>query len=218
MQTTQLGKNCRCDAHDSQDASEVGGPLRAACGTAAALSAAMLPKQVRSLELCSTASSPAASLATKLQAGSLTTVQCYGLDRNARVEDLVAALNAEGFGGDYNYVCIPRRLHLGKLDALGYAFINFTSSERAALIVTLWAGRQKQHACFPRRVRFKIAAQQGYHQNASERSLQRYEHIRKKCAWPLVMSEDGSNPIFGTEAAKAMSQSPNEQPQSTTGF
>eukprot|EP00971_Amphidinium_carterae_P112326 2224935-Amphidinium_carterae.1 len=79
----------------------------------------------------------ARSLARSLRANSLTTVQCFGLDEQAALADLVLALNAEGLRGHYNYVSIPRSMH-GVAE--GYAFINFTCSESCAWLVERWGG------------------------------------------------------------------------------
>mmetsp|Transcript_10494 Transcript_10494/g.18987 ORF Transcript_10494/g.18987 Transcript_10494/m.18987 type:complete len:249 (-) Transcript_10494:114-860(-) len=146
----------------------------------------------------------AAALAQEVMADGLTTLQCHGLANESTVEQLVWALNAVGLGGCYNFVSIPRQVTESSLDCEGYAFINFTSSESAALVVQLWEGLPRGHLdLFAKQVRIKPAAKQGYHEHASDRKLRKYKRIRKRAVWPLVMTEDGTDAVFGTEEAIA---------------
>mmetsp|Transcript_31396 Transcript_31396/g.57659 ORF Transcript_31396/g.57659 Transcript_31396/m.57659 type:complete len:259 (+) Transcript_31396:80-856(+) len=142
------------------------------------------------------------SFAQEVNKQKVTTLQCYGLHPCATVESLVHALNAEGLGGCYNYVIIPRRME-GDIAPLGFAFINFTSAEAAAFLAQQWEGERDRHECLPKVVRFKAASRQGYQSYVSEKALNKYQRIRKQSLWPLVMTEDGRSVVFGSPAAIA---------------
>lgn len=180
---------------------EIGDTLKAACAAAFEFVPTQLslsaPADGNSL---AAGTSKGTSLGRWVVANGVTTLQCHGLDRNAALEDLVLALNAEGLAGCYNFVSTPRRLHG---DGLGYAFINFTSPESAALLVEKWQGVPCPHACLGRRVRFSSAEKQGYHKHVSTRGLRKFDRIRKTSLWPLVMSEDGRDVVFGSDEAIA---------------
>mmetsp|Transcript_66058 Transcript_66058/g.123215 ORF Transcript_66058/g.123215 Transcript_66058/m.123215 type:complete len:265 (-) Transcript_66058:110-904(-) len=139
----------------------------------------------------------ASRLAARVMAENLTTLQCHGLDRYAVLEHLVLLLNSNGMQGRYNFVSIPRNI---AGEGLGYAFINFTSPETAAMLLSLWEGSQCHPSVFVRCARFKIASKQGYHSYVSTKSISSFERLRNVYLWPLVMTEDGEEVVFGSSA------------------
>eukprot|EP00971_Amphidinium_carterae_P262302 5202808-Amphidinium_carterae.1 len=138
----------------------------------------------------------ALQLAKHVRDKGFTTLQLHGLSNQAAVHHLVLALHANGLAGSYNFVFIPRSLHHDGLP--GYAFINFTSSDMAALLVELWQDQLVDLACFAKKLKFKIAAKQGYFVHANE-SIPKYSRIRQSAVWPLVMTEDGSYALFANQ-------------------
>jgi len=189
------------EMHDaSAKPAEIGDTLKAACAAAFELVPTRLTLTPPDGQDSGAATSKGASLGRWAIANSVTTLQCHGLDRNATLEELVLALNAEGLAGCYNFVSIPRRLHG---EGLGYAFINFTTPEGAAMLVEKWQGVPCPHACLGRRVRFSAAEKQGYHKHVSTKGIRKFDRIRNTALWPLVMSEDGRAVVFGSEEAIA---------------
>mmetsp|Transcript_24780 Transcript_24780/g.45445 ORF Transcript_24780/g.45445 Transcript_24780/m.45445 type:complete len:237 (+) Transcript_24780:70-780(+) len=210
---------CLPPLHGDCSDAEVGGKLSAACAAGARCAAVeaslvlatseAVPIKLMlmpGLESACAVASPEPPLrlplASRVRAEQVTTLECLGLSRKAAVEDLVRALHAEGLRGCYNYVSIPRCVEQST-KRFGYAFINFTSVESAALIVDLWEGElgKLQHACFPKTVKFKIASRQGYHQHVRERDIEKFRRIRNTGVWPLIMTEDGQEALFGSSKA-----------------
>mmetsp|Transcript_5877 Transcript_5877/g.12894 ORF Transcript_5877/g.12894 Transcript_5877/m.12894 type:complete len:257 (-) Transcript_5877:99-869(-) len=128
----------------------------------------------------------------------ITTLQCHGLDHFASLEALIMALNEVGLGGLYNFVHIPRSFSGG---GLGYAFISCINAESAALLVERWEGAHSDDSLFARRARFRGASRQGYAAYVTERSLRKYNRLRNRSLWPLVMTRDGATAVFGTPSA-----------------
>mmetsp|Transcript_53333 Transcript_53333/g.98620 ORF Transcript_53333/g.98620 Transcript_53333/m.98620 type:complete len:222 (-) Transcript_53333:292-957(-) len=148
-----------------------------------------------------TISERAQLLAQKVLLDESTTLQLHGLGRYAHVEDVVLMLNAEGLRGWYNYVSIPRQI---SGQALGYAFINLTSPECAAwLVLHLTEAWTLRYPCLARAARLTVAVKQGYHAYVTRRLLNKYSGLRSTLLWPLVMTEDGAHPHFGSEEAIA---------------
>jgi len=114
------------------------------------------------------------------------------------VEALLLALNEAGLGGLYNFVHIPRSFSGG---GLGYAFISCINAESAALLVDRWEGAHFDDSLFARRARFRGASKQGYAAYVTERSLRKYNRLRNRSLWPLVMTHDGTTAVFGSPSA-----------------
>jgi len=187
------------------DGREVGDILRAACAAAAGDIRTVTPPSWSAEPLLN---SPRAikkrlSLASSLKENGVTTLQCYGLHKAATVADLVQALKAERLSGCYNYVFIPHKIDGHGADGAGFAFINFTCAEAASLLVDLWDGTKGRHACFSGNVRCKVADKQGYQSYVTQKNLRRYERVRRTSLWPLVLTEEGNNVIFGSDEAIA---------------
>mmetsp|Transcript_58869 Transcript_58869/g.108724 ORF Transcript_58869/g.108724 Transcript_58869/m.108724 type:complete len:253 (+) Transcript_58869:133-891(+) len=145
-----------------------------------------------------------ARLASEINVRQLTTLQCYGLSRSATLPDFVRALNEEGLCGQYNFASVPRSLNG---EGEGYAFVNFTSSQAAALLAAKWHGVPSGHACFEKRPFIRAATRQGYDAYVTTRRRRQYDRVHCQSLWPLIMTRDGSDVVFGTsEASNAAMQ------------
>eukprot|EP00971_Amphidinium_carterae_P172757 3424941-Amphidinium_carterae.1 len=139
-------------------------------------------------------------LVRKVLAEGATTLQIHGLGRYARVENVVLLLHIVGLRGCYNYVSIPRHIHG---HSLGYAFVNFTAPDHAARMLQMSSYQMADYACLARAARITIATKQGYAAYVTARVINKFKALRNTTLWPLVMTEDGLRPHFGSDESIA---------------
>jgi len=96
---------------------------------------------------------------------SITTLMLCGIPCRIRREDVIAALDSEGFAGKYDFVHVP-----GAASSLGYAFINFVDSEAASSFSTQFTGYRFAGTNSAKVCSVKAACFQGLQANSQKMS------------------------------------------------
>jgi len=116
--------------------------------------------------------------------GGATTLMLRNLPEHILQQDLINALTAAGFGGQFDFCYMPSIFATGK--GKGYAFINLKTADAAEALRSAWEGRSPLGKSGKGRLRTSLARIQGRDANIRKWNTQKAMRIRNPNHRPFI--------------------------------